>query len=142
MLKKSAKQQLKQTGKKQQQKRRGIDFFQAPPYRVSYAGLQVLHLYPQSRPLHFTTCHAATAPYLPVCTADCRQSTVLRLSSAVATFEWILFSLFMQIYDCSKDDAPQLCPLPAAAVVALSFWPFYGLTADADAEIYCQLERQ
>lgn len=95
MLKKSAKQQLKQTGKKQQQKRRGIDFFQAPPYRVSYAGLQVLHLYPQSRPLHFTTCHAPTAPYRPVChcwlsTVNCAASLLcscnIRVDSLLAVY--------------------------------------------------------
>lgn len=43
---------LKKSAKQQQQKRRAIDFFQAPPYRVSYAGLHVLHLYPTlPRPL-------------------------------------------------------------------------------------------
>lgn len=62
-------------------------------------------------------CPVPTAPYLPVChcwlstlSGQRRHSAVLRLSSAVATFEWILFALFMQIYDCSRDDATQLCP--------------------------------
>lgn len=50
--KKKQQKMLKKSAKQQQQKRRAIDFFQAPPYRVSYAGLHVLHLYPTlPRPL-------------------------------------------------------------------------------------------